>query len=101
MKAFSIILAITVFLAFGSPLLVQGAQVTRVSPEKFKKLTPAQKEKFKEIGRSAQDAAEKSTSDYNEVEKEATDAKNVAETIRDIAIDVGKAALGAKVLPKR
>ncbi|MBU4053878.1 MAG: hypothetical protein KKA41_05875 [Proteobacteria bacterium] len=42
--------------------------------------------------KSAQRAAESSTETYNEVEKEATEAKNVAEAVRDTAIEIHKAA---------
>jgi len=97
MKAFSIILVIAAFLAFGSPVWAQQGQVTKVFPEKFNKLTPAQKEKFKEMGREAQSAAEESIKDYNEVEKEATDAKNTAEAVRDTATEVEKGLTGTAV----
>jgi TRAP-type C4-dicarboxylate transport system substrate-binding protein len=92
-KYFQIALSL-VFLAITSPVWAQEAQVTKVDPEKFQKLTPEQQQKFTEGMRSAQRAAEASTADYNQVEKEATEAKEVAETIRDTAIDIEKRAVG-------
>jgi len=97
MKAFSIILVIAAFLAFGLPVLAQQGQVTKVSPEKFNNLTPEQKEKFKESARDAQRAAKASMDEYNEVEKEATDAKNTAEAVRDTAIEIERDLTGTTV----
>jgi TRAP-type C4-dicarboxylate transport system substrate-binding protein len=92
-KYFQIALSLA-FLAITSPAWAQDAQVTKVDPEKFEKLTPEQKERFVEVGKDAQRAAEASTEEYNEVEKEATEAKEVAEAIRDTAIDFEKKAVG-------
>ena len=49
------------------------------------------------MGREAQSAAEESIKDYNEVEKEATDAKNTAEAVRDTATEVEKGLTGTAV----
>ena len=78
------------------PVWAEDAQVTKVDPEKFEKLTPEQKERFVEAGKDAQRAAEASVEEYNEVEEEATEAKEVAETIRDTSVDILERSVGAK-----
>ena len=92
MKKFILVTFSFVFLALTLPAWGEDAQVTKVDPEKFQKLTPEQKERFVEAGKEAQRAAEASVDEYNEVEKEATEAKNVAEAVRDTAIEIHKAA---------
>lgn len=94
MKRFLLIASLAVVLAFVLPVWAQRAKVTKVSPEKIQNLTPAQKEKFKETGKKAQSAAEESIKDYNQVEKEATDAKNAAEAVLDTAIKVETGLVG-------
>jgi len=93
-KTFIVSMLSAVLLVFGSPVWAQQGRVTKVSPEKWEKLTPAQKEKFKEMGKKAGSAADASIKDYNEVEKEATAAKKAAEAVRDTAIEVEKGLLG-------
>ncbi|MBU4317508.1 MAG: hypothetical protein KKF30_09555 [Proteobacteria bacterium] len=92
MKKYLLIALSLAFFTLAVPVLAQDAQVTKVDPEKFQKLTPEQQQKFTEGMKSAQRAAESSTETYNEVEKEATEAKNVAEAVRDTAIEIHKAA---------
>jgi len=94
MKRFLLIVSLVAVLAFVSPVWAQQGHVTKVSPAKWQKLTPAQKEKFKETGRKAQSAAEESIKDYNKVEKDATNAKNAAEAVRDTAIEIEKGLIG-------
>mgnify|MGYP001451766034 CR=1 FL=1 len=90
------VLLVVCSLIFIAPAWSQDAQVTKVDPEKFQKLTPEQKEKFTEGMRSAQRAAEASAEEYNEVEKEATEAKETAETIRDTSVDILERSVGGK-----
>ena len=97
MKRFLLITLLAALLAFVSQVWAQQGQVTKVPPEKWKKLTPAQKEKFKETGKKAQSAADASIKDYNEVEKGATDARNTAQGVLNTAIEVEKALLGTAV----
>ena len=94
MKKFLLLALLPALLAFGSQAWAQQGRVTKVSPEKIKNLTPAQKEKYKQAGKKAQSAADASIKDYNEVEKEATAAKKAAEAVRDTAIEVEKGLLG-------
>jgi TRAP-type C4-dicarboxylate transport system substrate-binding protein len=94
MKKYLAIAASVVFLAMALPAWAGDVQVKKVDKEKFDKLTPEQKEKFKQTGKEAQRAGEASVKQYNEVEKEATEAKGKAEQIRDGAIKVEKKFIG-------
>jgi hypothetical protein len=89
MKKVTITLVIAAFFAFSLP--VYAGSVTKVDPEKYQNLTPEQKERFKEAGRSAQRAAEASRKEYNDVEKGATQGKEVSEKVRNGAVNVEKA----------
>ncbi len=94
MKLLLLIVMMGAVLVFGLPVWAQTAQVTKVSQEKFNNLTPEQQKRFREMARQSQRAAEASVADYNQVEKEATDAKNVAEAVRDTAIEFNNTLLG-------
>ena len=94
MKLLLLIVMMGAVLVFGLPVWAQTAQVTKVSTEKFNNLTPEQQERFREMGRQAQSAAEASIKDYNQVEKEATNAKNVAEAVHDTAVEFNKQLTG-------
>ncbi len=94
MKKYLAIAVSIVFFAMILPAWAGEVQVKKVDKEKFNKLTPEQKEKFKQTGKEAQRAGEASVKQYNEVEKEATQAKGKAEQIRDGAIKVEKKFIG-------
>lgn len=84
MKKITFTLVIAAFFAFSLP--VYAATVTKVDPEKYQKLTPEQKARFKEAGESAQSAAEASKQEYNEVEKGATQGKKISEKVLNGAV---------------
>jgi len=83
MKTVAAVLACWVFLVAGWPIPAGAEQVRRVSKEKWDKLTPAQKERFRQMGRDAQKAAEDSMKDYNEVGDSVDKAKDA---IKDKAL---------------
>lgn len=99
MKKLSILLITIIFFVFSLPAHAgETKTITKVDPKKFQKLTSKQKEKFKKTGKKAQRAAQESIKDYNEVEREATKAKENCTIVRDLSIEVGKGLVGGKKL---
>jgi len=86
MKKTVVLLVLWTLLAAALPCSTQSAQVTRVSPEKWNKLTPKQKKRFIEMGKEAQSAAEGSIDDYNEV-GDSTDPNRLKDKLHDTIED--------------
>lgn len=67
MKKVVFLIAMAMLIGIALPSSPPSAQVRRVAPEKWNKLTPEQKKRYIEMGKEAQRAAEGSMNDYNEV----------------------------------
>lgn len=78
MKKVTVLLFVVTFFVFTASAFAENVK-TKVDPEKWKKLTPEQKEKFKEMMREAQRTGQERDEDYNKVIKELTKWKNNAE----------------------
>jgi len=79
MRKMSILVVIAVFLVFCSVSVFAEDVKTKVDKEKFDKLTPEQKEKFKEDMEKARDTYLESAKTYDEVAKAAEKVEKVLE----------------------
>ena len=91
MKKFILVRLSFVFLALTLPAWGEDAQVTKVDPEKFEKLTPEQKERFVEAGKDAQRAPKPRWRNTTRWKKKPPKPRSGG-SCRDTAIEIHKAA---------
>jgi capsular polysaccharide biosynthesis protein len=91
MRKMLILCVIAIFFVFCSIGVYAEEVKTKVDPEKFKKLTPEQKEKFKKDMEKARDTALESAKTHNEVAKTA----EIIEKVKEVLQKAGEAAQNA------